>query len=211
MITLLLRELCKRECRYVSAHARKISMEMNMKKILLNSFAMAFLATTTQINAATPIYGGTINFTGNAVNAACAVSAKSSNQTIDMGQVRLAELDGGANKLSSAKTAFTIILDQCDTNVASQVGVLFTGSVANANQEVLAAGMGATSTAATGIGIQITDPNGDTVKFDGSANSNFTLIGVTNVLTYFAQFISTATTVTDGNTNATMTFSVTYT
>lgn len=181
-----------------------------MKKILLNSLMATLLATTTQINAATQIYGGTITFTGNAVDAACAVSANSSNQTINMGQVRLAELSGGVGKLSSAKTSFNIILDQCDTNVADSVSVLFTGSVQNSNQEVLAAGMGATSQAATGIGIKITDPNGDTVKFDGTLSAPFGLFGTTNVLTYFAQFISTNAVVTEGNTNATMTFNVTY-
>lgn len=181
-----------------------------MKKILLNSLMATLLATTTQINAATPVYGGTIMFIGNAVDAACAVSAQSSNQTINMGQVRLAELTGAVGKLSSAKTEFNIILDQCDTNVADSVSVLFTGSVVGSLQTVLAAGMGATSKAATGIGIQITDPNGDIVKFDGTDSAPFGLFGVTNVLTYFSQFISTDAVVTDGNTNATMTFSVTY-
>ncbi|EPM8540066.1 fimbrial protein [Proteus mirabilis] len=72
-----------------------------MKKLLLSAIitsAMAIIATPALAeDTGTPaptevtVNGGTINFEGSVVNAACGVDSSSSNQTVRLGQFRVAE------------------------------------------------------------------------------------------------------------------------
>lgn len=90
------------------------------------SSAMAALPTS---GSSTTVQGGTVEFKGSVVDAACAVTADTSNQIVNMGQVRLAALTG-KDSVANQKTPFSIKLADCDTTVASQASVTFDGNAA---------------------------------------------------------------------------------
>lgn len=74
----------------------------------------------------TTVNGGVIHFKGEVVNAACAIDSESMNQTVELGQVRSSRL-AKAGDLSSA-VGFNIKLNDCDTNVSSNIGCVQTVS-----------------------------------------------------------------------------------
>lgn len=155
--------------------------------------------------ATVTVNGGTINFTGEVVNAACAVDVN--NLNVDMGQVRLKEFEGKSGTVSKSRTPFEIKLNDCETSVYSTAQVIFQGNSALSGDDTLQAGVG--SSAATGIGIQIFDKSGSTVVL-GSASKENALQEGTNILHFQSGFISTADKQTAGNVNATASFSLTY-
>nr|VUD26840.1 major type 1 subunit fimbrin (pilin) [Salmonella sp. NCTC 7297] len=68
------------------------------------------------ILAPVSVSGGTIHFEGKLVNAACAVSTKSADQTVTLGQYRTASFKAVGD--TTAQVPFTIILNDCDPKVA---------------------------------------------------------------------------------------------
>ncbi|MDI4516531.1 fimbrial protein, partial [Escherichia coli] len=62
------------------------------------------------------VSGGTVNFTGQVVNAACSVSADSIDQTVTLSQVRTSKLTA-AGMVANQKEDFSIKLEDCDTTV----------------------------------------------------------------------------------------------
>lgn len=72
----------------------------------------------------TTVNGGVIHFKGEVVNAACAIDSESMNQTVELGQVRSSRL-AKAGDLSSA-VGFNIKLNDCDTNVSSNISFMAT-------------------------------------------------------------------------------------
>ena len=61
-------------------------MGFTMKLALLSTATLSALTLSVSAFAADPVTvnGGTVHFTGEIVNAACAVSTESSNQTVDL-------------------------------------------------------------------------------------------------------------------------------
>ena len=149
------------------------------------SSAMAALPTS---GSSTTVQGGTVEFKGSVVDAACAVTADTSNQIVNMGQVRLAALTG-------------------DTTVASQASVTFDGNAAAGEAGVLDNTSGAGS--AAGVGIQIYDKDGSALDL-GTASQAVTLIDGDNTLNFSADYYQTADTATAGSVDTTATFNVTY-
>ena len=67
---------------------------MLKKKMLVKAlFTVSVLSLSGVASAATIVNGGKINFTGEIVNAACVVSTKSIDQTVNIGQYRTAQFD----------------------------------------------------------------------------------------------------------------------
>ena len=65
-----------------------------MKLNIIGASVVSALLFSAAASAADPVIvnGGTVHFTGELVNAACAVSTESSNQTVELGQYRTAKL-----------------------------------------------------------------------------------------------------------------------
>ncbi|AIC22578.1 hypothetical protein EY04_27820 [Pseudomonas chlororaphis] len=140
---------------------------MNKKTLALCAITLA--APLGMANAATVVPGGTIQFKGTVVNAACAVDATSTALTVIMGQVRVAALDKGLGTQSSARTPFDIILDDCDTSISGNASVSFTGVTAQGQPTMAVAGIG--GNASSGVGLQIFDATGQAIVLDGAAES----------------------------------------
>ena len=167
------------------------------------SSAMAALPTS---GSSSTVQGGTVEFEGSVVDAACAVTADTSNQIVNMGQVRLAALTG-KDSVANQKTPFSIKLADCDTTVASQASVTFDGNAAAGEAGVLDNTSGAGS--AAGVGIQIYDKDGSALDL-GTASQAVTLIDGDNTLNFSADYYQTADTATAGSVDTTATFNVTY-
>lgn len=65
---------------------------LNKQRLVMSVVALAVLSAS-QLSMAATVTGGTVHFTGRIVNAACAVSADSTDQTVNMGQYRTAFFD----------------------------------------------------------------------------------------------------------------------
>ena len=180
---------------------KKLVLAMGL--VMAAGSAMAALPTS---GSSTSVVGGQIEFQGTVVDAACAVAQNSVDQTVQMGQVRVADFAGTGSE-AGAKTAFTIGLEDCDTTVSQNAAVTFNGNADSGAAGVLvnAAGEGS----AQGVGIQIYDNDGTALAL-GTESQAVTLIDGTNTLNFSADFVSTADTVTPGNVDATATFNITY-
>ncbi|MDK1705093.1 type 1 fimbrial major subunit FimA [Serratia rubidaea] len=184
---------------------------MSNNKRLFNMVIGAALLSTGTVASAANVNGGTVHFTGQLVNAACAVSADSSDQTVQLGQYRTARFAAVGDR--SGLVPFTIKLEDCDTTVATTAAVAFSGS-ADANDPTLLATSnigGGTSGAADGVGIEISDSKGKVLPPDGATFSNTqTLNDGTNIVNLNARYKSTKADVTPGQADADATFTMQY-
>lgn len=170
------------------------------KKALLSTLLIA----STGSWAAT-VTGGTINFEGTVVDAACAVSADSADQTVQMGQVRTAQLaDAGSTATS---IPFSISLEDCDTSVSTTAAVTFSGVASADDSTVLAAGTG--SDAAQNVAIKIYDNSGSAVNLGELSNAT-TLVDGGNTLPFVAKYYTPTGSATAGDASAQATFTMTY-
>lgn len=181
-----------------------------MKYTLISS---ALLAAVMFSGAANATFGGTIQFQGQLVNAACAVDLNSTNQTIQMGQFRTASFGAAGAVVPGATTPsvpFSIQLNDCDVTAVSSAQVSFLGQADTTGNltNVLAIGNGAGD--ARGVGIRITDSAGVAAPLDLTPTSAVTLSQGKNVLPFSAQYVATRATVEPGTANAGVTFHVTY-
>lgn len=170
--------------------------------IVAGSSVSAFAATAGET---TTVSGGTVNFVGQVVDAACSVSADSIDQTVTLGQVRATKLTA-SGMVANQKESFTIKLEDCDTSVSQNAAVIFngqedanlTGALANA------AGPGS----ATNVALQLYGPDGQTLNI-GEISSTISLNNGENIVPLSVDYISTGE-ATTGNVTATATFSMVY-
>lgn len=171
--------------------------------VMAGGISSAMAATS---GSSSTVNGGTVEFKGSVVDAACAVTADTTNQVVNMGQVRLAAFTG-KDSVANQKTPFTIKLADCDTTIASQASVTFDGNAAAGEAGVLDNTSGAGN--AAGVGIQIYDKDGSALNL-GTASQAVTLIDGDNTLNFSADYYQTADTATAGSVDTTATFNVTY-
>ncbi|CAI2526492.1 Type-1A pilin [Serratia ficaria] len=155
--------------------------------------------------------GGTVHFTGEIVNAACAVSADSDGQTVKLGQYRTAKFKAVGDK--TGLVPFTIKLQDCDTTVSTSAAVSFSGNVAKEDPTVLATSNigGGASGAASGVGIEVADQQGKVLAPNsGTFSTAQTLNDGNNVLNFTARYKSTSATVSPGKADADATFTMKY-
>lgn len=171
--------------------------------IMAAGMASAMAATS---GANTTVQGGTVEFKGAVVDAACAVTADTANQVVNLDQVRLASLTG-KDSVANQKTPFSIKLADCDTTVSTQASITFDGSAAEGTTGVLDNTAGAGS--AQGVGIQIYDKDGSALNL-GTASQAVTLIDGDNTLNFSADYYQVADKATAGSVDTTATFNVTY-
>ncbi|EBM1014990.1 type 1 fimbrial protein subunit FimA [Salmonella enterica] len=180
-----------------------------MNKLIISSIALSLFSATTIAATTTPVAvnGGAVHFKGEIVNAACAVDAGSSDQTIRLGQVRSSKLTADGNV--SSPVGFAIQLDDCDTTVAGTASVAFTGSEVSGKNNVLAV-QATGAGAATNVGVQILDSHSQPLQLDGTNfGSTILLTNGTNTIPLQARYIATGA-ATAGTANADATFKIQY-
>ncbi|ENV91980.1 type 1 fimbrial major subunit FimA [Acinetobacter bereziniae] len=181
-------------------------MKLSLLKIATLS-ALAISGSAFAADAVT-VNGGTVHFTGELVNAACAVSTESANQTVDLGQYRIARLEAAGDK--TTPVPFQIKLVDCDPTVQATAAVAFYGQAETSNPNLLTVSAGSNATSATNVGIEISD---DTSKILGVSGSSFStpknLIAGDNTLQFSARYVATGKS-TPGQANADATFVVKY-
>ncbi|MGY4106321.1 fimbrial protein [Aeromonas encheleia] len=164
--------------------------------ISLNAFAVP-----------TTVTGGTVYFNGEVVNAACAVSSDSMDQTVYLDQVRTAAFNSMADAPANQPESFEIKLVDCDTTVQATAAVSFTGSTVAGKSSVLANSAGAGG--AQGVGLMLMGPDGATLEINtGVPSSQVTLVDGTTIIPLTVDYISTSTVVTPGPVSSVANFNV---
>ena len=170
---------------------------------MITGFVFGGIATAQA--ASTTVTGGTVNFVGEVVDAACSVSADSVNQTITLSQVRTAKLTA-SGMFAQQKEPFTIVLEDCDTTVSQNAGVTFNGQQDPVIDTALANTAGAG--AAANVALQLFGPDGNQLNI-GEDSSTITLINGTNTIPLSVDYVATGA-ATPGNVASTATFNVNY-
>jgi major type 1 subunit fimbrin (pilin) len=183
-----------------------------MKFNSLSIAALSAFGISMSAFAADPVTvkGGTINFTGELVNAACSVNTSSANQTVELGQYRTARLAKAGDK--TPPVPFSIKLSDCDSEVQKTAAVAFQGTVAQGGTDLLAlsASNGGNGAVAQNVGIQITDHTAKALGLTGAVFSTpHTLLAGENALQFNAYYVATGVS-TPGDANASATFTVKY-
>lgn len=184
---------------------------LNKQRIVKTVLGLAMISAGTMATAATTVTGGTVHFTGQIVNAACAVSADSADQTVKMGQFRTAYFTSVGTRSNSVP--FSIKLEDCDTIVSKTAAASFYGSLDATDPTVLTISniAGGAAGAASGVGIEISDHTGKVLKPDGSSISTAqNLVDGSNILSFSARYKSTKASVTPGEADADATFKMIY-
>ncbi|EBH9978767.1 type 1 fimbrial protein subunit FimA [Salmonella enterica subsp. arizonae serovar 40:z36:-] len=177
--------------------------------IFIAGAAVAADPTPTPTPTPVSVSGGTIHFEGKLVNAACAVSTKSADQTVTLGQYRTASFTTVGD--TTALVPFTIVLNDCDPKVAATAAVAFSGQADKTNNNLLAVSSADNSTTATGVGIEILDNTSSPLKPDGATfSAKQALIEGTNTLRFTARYKATVADTTPGQANADATFIMKY-
>jgi len=195
---------------------------MKLNKIILAMLTSASLLAAASVQAEgddpTPpadggstvtVQGGVVHFNGSLVNAACAVSTESANQTVNLGQYRTASFQSVGD--TSATIPFKIVLNDCDTTVASTAKVAFSGQTEASDDTLLAINSGTNEATATGVGIEILDEDSSVMTPDGATFSKgHSLIDGTNTLNFAARYKATSAEPTPGQANADAVFTMQY-
>lgn len=184
---------------------------MTFKNKWQQAALVTFMLASSGSWAATSVYGGSIHFTGRIVNAACAVSANSTNQTVELGQYRTARFAAVGDY--SGRVPFNITLEDCDTSVSTTAAVAFNGAADQVDNTLLSVSnaTGGAAGVASGVGIEIRDHLDKVLKPDGASFSTpFSLVDGKNVLYFTARYKSTLKAVTPGAADADATFVMQY-
>lgn len=173
-----------------------------MKKTIVALTALTAVCTSSVFAAA-----GTVNFAGNILDSACDVAVASQNQTVVIGDFYKSEFAGMGDR--TAAKGFDIILKNCPDTVTS-AKVRFDGTPDLVNPSLLAINT-AVSGAATGVAINLMSADKVDLPLHGENNYNYELTSdQDNTLKFYAQYISTASSVTAGPANSVANFSVVY-
>lgn len=179
-------------------------MKKHILAMVIAAFAAGGVCVTAQADTTT-VSGGTVNFVGQVVDAACSVSADSVDQTVTLGQVRATRLTA-AGMTANQKEDFTIKLEDCDTSTTQNAAVIFNGQEDPLQAGALENTAGAGS--ATNVALQLYGPDGQVLNI-GDTSSTVTLIQGENTIPLSVDYIATGA-ATAGNVAATATFDMVY-
>jgi len=169
---------------------------------------LAAIATIGLLSQSTFAADGTVNFIGEIVDAPCSIAPQSQNLTVPLGKISRVSLDGAAGKVS-APAKFSIDLLSCGAT-AKGATVTFAAPADANNADLVRVGVGEVDgTAATGVGIQVSDSSGKLIPV-GQASGSYTLAQGDNALKFQANYMSTGPSVTVGSGNAMAQFTVAY-
>ncbi|MCG0457722.1 fimbrial protein [Enterobacter cloacae complex sp. ECC445] len=150
---------------------------------------------------------GTVNFTGEILDAACTVDVNSQNQTVVLGSYNKSEFAAVGDKTAAKK--FDIVLKDCPTTVTS-AKVRFDGTP-EGNDPTLLAIDSSVAGAATGVAINLMTADKADLPLHGENSYSYALSSTQdNTLDFYAQYKSTAASVTAGPANSVANFSVIY-
>jgi len=179
---------------------------MKLKAILYTSLTAALFSAGAVHAAPVSVSGGTINFEGQVVDAACSVTADADNQTITLDQVQATKL-ATPGQAAGQQQPFTISLEGCNSTVSANAGVTFNGQADTTTTTALANTAGAGS--ATNVALQLYGPDGKELGL-GTASSTIPLSDGQNVLPFSVDYIATGAAATAGAVSATATFNINY-
>lgn len=175
-------------------------MKMNLIAIVLA--ATAAVSMSNAFAAA-----GTVNFTGEILDAACTVDVNSANQTVALGQYNKSEFTATGDVTAAKK--FSIVLKDCPSTV-NQAHVRFDGTPETTDSTLLAIDSSVAG-AATGVAINMMSADMSQLPLHGDNSYRYTLVSTAdNTLDFYAQYKSTTATVTAGPANSVASFSVVY-
>lgn len=173
----------------------------------LNKISLALLGAialgSTAVQAASQ-GAGKVTFVGSIIDAPCSLSAKSVDQTIEMGQVSNKVLANGGQAVARN---FNIELEQCDISTLKKVQVTFGGDADVTDPSLLGI-----AGSARGAGIALANGAGSQVKL-GEASPARTLLEGNNTLVFGAYLKGTTAkdvAVTPGEFNAVANFVLAY-
>jgi major type 1 subunit fimbrin (pilin) len=172
------------------------------------SIIAAVIATTAALSMSNVFAAAsTVNFTGEILDAACTVDVASQDQTVALGKYNKSEFAAAGDV--TAATKFSIVLKDCPKTVTS-AAVRFDGKPDATNSSLLAIDS-SVSGAATGVAINLMTADKAQLPLHGSNSYSYTLSSTaSNTLDFYAQYKSTAATVTAGPANSVANFSVVY-
>ncbi|WP_434659419.1 fimbrial protein [Klebsiella sp. MISC125] len=173
-----------------------------MHKSFINKKTVSFLFLITSSAIAAD---GTIKFTGNIADQTCVVDSSSQNQTVELGKVTKASLNGAIGQKSSP-TRFTLVIKSCPETVTGAT-FKFDGIGDDKYPDLLTLDSGVT--VASGVAVEIADKTGTPIPLH-IASRNYPLTSGTNSLDFVARYVSTAAAVTVGSANATTQFTIIY-
>lgn len=179
---------------------------MKLKSIAYTSLTAALMAATAAHADPVSVSGGSINFEGQVVDAACSVAATSADQTIKLDQVQATRL-ATPGQAAGQQQSFSISLEDCNSTVSTNAGVTFNGQGDSTTTTALANTAGAG--AATNVALQLYGPDGKELSL-GTASSTVTLNDGQNTIPLSVDYIATGAAATAGSVSATATFSVNY-
>jgi len=163
----------------------------------------------TSVLAASNVFAaaGTVNFTGEILDAACDVDVASQNQTVVLGAYNKSEFTAVGDKTAAQK--FNIVLKNCPATVTS-AKIRFDGTPDASDSSLLAIDS-TVAGAATGVAINLMTADKTDLPLHGVNNYSYTLSSPQdNTLDFYAQYESTTTSVTAGPANSVANFSVNY-
>lgn len=166
---------------------------------------LAILAIASAMTTSVFAADGTINFTGEIIDAACDVTPTTASQIVNLGKVSDKSLGTVGN--TAAATSFKIDLASCPAAV-STASVKFDGVPYNGDTSAIA--LTPAPGAATGVGIEIRDADGSVLPLYTASQSVTLSQAATNSLQFSAAYVAKDATVTAGPADATATFSVVY-
>lgn len=179
---------------------------MKLNKAVLALSICALLPASTLAADPVIVDGGTVNFNGSVVTAACAVAADSATLNVEMGQVRTATLSAAGSEASTGKD-FAIKLVDCDAATYTDVTVTFSGTADATDATYLQAG--ANGSSAQNVAIRLYDAAGTPVEL-GTATDIISLRNGDNTLNFSAKYASPKGGATAGDASATATYTLTY-
>ena len=179
-----------------------------MKKQVIAMAIAGALAGGMAINAqadTVTVSGGTVNFVGQVVNAACSVAADSVDQTVTLSQVRTVKLTT-VGMQANQKEDFKIVLEDCDATVSQNAAVILNGQQDPAVEGSLANTAGAGS--AKNVALQLFGPDGQALNI-GDTSSNVKLINGENIIPLSVDYVATGA-AEPGNVSSVATFQMVY-
>ncbi|BDH47655.1 adhesin [Salmonella enterica subsp. enterica serovar Choleraesuis] len=141
---------------------------------------------------------------GNITEQSCAVSGGGDNQTIKLGEWNLRQLQGSAGRTTEARD-FGISLENCPSGLVS---VSFTGTQAEGNPDLLAAGGGQDE--AKNIAIQLMDNDRSPLALNTWSRKVAVKTDGTVVLKFYARYITLTSAITAGEADGQASFTLAY-
>lgn len=173
--------------------------------------AVAFF-TTMGVASSVMAQDGKVDFTGKIIEAGCVVDSTVANpQTVKLGEVAKTAFAGAGD--TAATTEFTLVLSGCpDTLLGKPVSVKYDGTPDTINNDYVQLTGYGTAGIAKGVAIQLLNADSSALPL-GSASKATTINAdaaeKTN-LNFFARYIATEATVSGGDANGSVNFTLTY-